>query len=72
MCGSNLDAGQLVSVSASQLEKASRLADDENKENGDKVLLSTTVKSFTVFITIINYFILTNGIAYWDSIIHIT
>jgi hypothetical protein len=39
MCGSNLDAGQLVSVSASQLEKASRLAEDENsgKENGDKV-----------------------------------
>ena len=37
MCGSNLDAGQLVSVSASQLEKATRLAEDENKENGDKV-----------------------------------
>ncbi len=58
MCGSNLDAGQLVSVSASQLEKASRLAEDENKENGDKVLLSTTVKKalpFSLLSLIISY-----------------
>ncbi len=40
MCGSNLDASQLVSVSASQLEKASRFVDDESakhdlEKNGD-------------------------------------
>ena len=39
MCGLNLDSTQLVSVSASQLEKASRFLEDEtgsSKENVDK------------------------------------
>ena len=34
MCGSNLDASLLVSVTSSQLEKATKFADDESTKDG--------------------------------------